>query len=83
MAAGLPVIATNGGGPKEIIEDGISGILIPPNDAVAFASRLEELIGKPELRKNLGTAGRKRVEERFSRETFNRRVFAAMASLLT
>jgi glycosyltransferase involved in cell wall biosynthesis len=71
MAARRPVISTNMGGPKEMIEDGVSGFLVPPHQPKAFADRLEALIRDPELRKRLGAAARERIERHFSEEAFN------------
>lgn len=72
MAARRPVIATGVGGPAEIIEDGVSGILIPTNKPAVFADRLEELIKDRELRARIGAAARQRVEKAFLAEAFDR-----------
>lgn len=64
--AGLPVIATNVGGVPEIIEDGISGILIPPKDPDAIRDALKKLLDNPDLRKTLGQNLKKTVEQKFS-----------------
>ena len=58
MAAGLPVVATEGGGPAEVIEPGVSGILVPPNDIRALADALRLLEQDEALRGRLGSAGR-------------------------
>ena len=60
MAAGLPVVATEGGGPSELITSGVDGILTPPGDVSALASALTRLVGEPALREELGEAGRLR-----------------------
>ncbi len=54
MAAGLPVVATAVGGVPELIDDGVTGILVPPGDGVAFASALASLVRNPEIRKEIG-----------------------------
>ncbi|MFP5311688.1 MAG: glycosyltransferase family 4 protein, partial [Actinomycetes bacterium] len=54
MAAGLPVIASAEGGPLEIIDNEIDGLLAPPNDPVALAARMRELAGNECLRRRLG-----------------------------
>jgi glycosyltransferase involved in cell wall biosynthesis len=56
MSAGLPVVATDAGGPAEIIDDGIDGLLYPPGDADALADRLRRLADDPALRTRLGAA---------------------------
>ncbi|MCJ7602650.1 MAG: glycosyltransferase family 4 protein [Desulfobulbaceae bacterium] len=68
MRAGKPVIASNHGGLQEIVEHGKTGILFPPGDAVAFAGALIDLITKPDKRRTMGEAGKKRQEELFSVE---------------
>ena len=50
MASGLPVVAPRAGGPAEVIEDGVTGILYPMGDVGALAGALRELAGKPALR---------------------------------
>jgi glycosyltransferase involved in cell wall biosynthesis len=68
MAAGKPVIATMVGGIPEMIEDGVTGILVPPANDRALASALTRLLTNPELAAKLGVAARLRVAERFTPE---------------
>lgn len=65
MAAGKPIIATHGGGAAEIVVDGVSGLLVPMNDPEALANTLRMLIGDPNLRERLGSAGYSRVDKTF------------------
>jgi glycosyltransferase involved in cell wall biosynthesis len=65
MAAGLPVIATDVGGVRELVVEGETGLLVPPAESVAMAAALERLLAQPELRRRLGTAGRRRAREHF------------------
>ncbi len=65
MAAGKPVIASRAGGPTEIVVDGISGILVPMNDAAALADAMRQLLGDAGLRARLGAGGRQRVQDAF------------------
>ena len=70
MACGLPIVATDVLGTSELIEDGVSGRLVPPGDAVKMADCLQELIASPESCKRLGTAARERVRAEFRLDTF-------------
>lgn len=65
MAMKLPVVSTKSRGIPELIEDGVSGLLVPPRDEEALAQALIRLIEDKELRDKLGNNARKRVEERF------------------
>ena len=64
MALGIPTIATAIGANFRVIEDGVSGYLVRAE--VEWVDRLEKLARDPALRKLIGQAARKRVEERFS-----------------
>lgn len=68
MAAGLPVVATRGGGSAEIVVDGVTGLLVPPDDPLAMARALERLAADPALRLALGAAGRERARSVYSLE---------------
>lgn len=61
----LPVLATNVVGCIDAVEDGVTGTLVEPRDAVALERALERYLTDPELRKQHGTAGRQRVEREF------------------
>jgi glycosyltransferase involved in cell wall biosynthesis len=65
MAVGVPVIATRLGGPAEIIEDHVSGLLIAPRQPDQLARAITELLGDPQLRHSIGDTGRLVVEQRF------------------
>lgn len=66
MAAGKPVIATRVGGSPEQIIDGVTGLLVPPQDAGAIAQALLTLLRSPGLRREMGTAAQRHVQENFS-----------------
>jgi len=68
MAAGKPVLATSVGGIPEMIDDGVTGLMVPPADERALASALVRLLTNPELSARLALAGRDRVGERFTPE---------------
>lgn len=66
MAEGLPVVATNAGGMKEQIEDGVTGRLVGREDEAALGEALLELARDPARRRSMGEAGRGRAKTRFS-----------------
>jgi colanic acid/amylovoran biosynthesis glycosyltransferase len=65
MAMQLPVVSTTTGAIPEIVDHEINGLLVPPNDAEALAGALERLLLDSELRRTLGAAARRKIEERF------------------
>jgi len=66
MACGTPVVASAVGGILEVVEDGRTGLLVPPGNADALATALRRVLDDRDLAARLGQAGRRRVEERFS-----------------
>jgi glycosyltransferase involved in cell wall biosynthesis len=66
LALALPVVATRVGGIPEVIEDGISGLLVKPGSDQELADGCIALMNDDRLARRLGVAGRKQVEERFS-----------------
>lgn len=74
MAAGVPVVATRVGGTPEIIEDGVSGLLVPPRDAPALAAAMQRLLSNPVLSSSLRDAARRRIADIFSMEASIRQV---------
>lgn len=84
MAAGKAVVATSVGGCKEIIRDGINGILVPAGDSEAFADALEKMLSSKELRLRLGSNARKEALQSYNLqsaveayENFYRELFQA------
>jgi len=65
MAVGTPVVAPGLPGPREIVEDGRTGVLFTPGDAVDLAARITDLRSDPARRLALGRAARRAVEERY------------------
>jgi glycosyltransferase involved in cell wall biosynthesis len=65
MASARPVVASDDGGPREIVVHGETGLLVPPGDVAALASAMESLLADPALAQRLGAAGRARARERF------------------
>lgn len=68
MAAGKPCVGTRVGGIPEVIDDGVTGLLVPPHDAPAIAAALIRLLEDAELRRRMGEAGLARARDRFSVE---------------
>jgi colanic acid/amylovoran biosynthesis glycosyltransferase len=66
LAAGVPAVATAIAGIPELIEDGVTGILVPPSEPEATAEALRKLLDDPGLRNRIGEAGRKKVEREFN-----------------
>lgn len=66
MEHGKPVVATTFGGSQEVVLDGTTGAIANPFDVPAFAARIREFLGDPELARRAGEAGRTRVAEHFT-----------------
>lgn len=77
MAYGRAVVATDVGGLPDAIEDGVTGVLVPPNDPAALRAALERLLGDAELRVRLGAAARERARAAFSWEAATAATLAA------
>ena len=68
MACGIPVVATDIDQVGELVQDGVNGLLVPPQDRHALSAALERLASDPELRRDMGQAARRTIESRFSFE---------------
>jgi glycosyltransferase involved in cell wall biosynthesis len=68
MAAGRAVVATAVGATPELIEDGVHGLLVPPDDAGRLAGAIVELLRDPGRAARLGAAARRRARERYGRQ---------------
>jgi glycosyltransferase involved in cell wall biosynthesis len=79
MACGLPAICTAVASLPEVVEDGVSGFVVPPNDPAALAERLCWLRDHPEAAAAMGVAARRRVLEHFSWHQIVRRCLAVYA----
>ena len=66
MAHGRPVVASAVGGLLDAVEDDVTGLLVPPGDAVALRGAIERLLADAGMRRRLGTAARERARDRFS-----------------
>ncbi|MEZ4860951.1 MAG: glycosyltransferase family 4 protein [Caldilineaceae bacterium] len=83
MASGLPVVATQCGGPETAVIDGVSGYLTPVGDANLLAQRLMELILDPVKRRTMGQMGRQLAEEQFSAQIAGKTYLEAYGKLLS
>lgn len=66
MASGLPVVTTRIAGIPELVEDGVSGLVLPPGDPAALGGAIAQLLSDPDLRARMGAAGRARVKADFA-----------------
>jgi len=69
MACGIPVVASAVGGIPEVVDDGVTGLLVPPDDPAALAEALGRVLADPAAARAMGTAGRRRAVEYFSWST--------------
>jgi glycosyltransferase involved in cell wall biosynthesis len=81
MATGRPVIATRITGIPELIEDGVSGLLVAPGSLDQLVAALETLAASRELREQMGLAGRHKVEEEFDARRCASQVAAIFRSM--
>lgn len=67
-ACGCPIVTTDTPGCRDIVRQGVNGLLVPTRDAVAIADALEQLIDDPEMRRRMGREGRKLVVKEFTED---------------
>jgi glycosyltransferase involved in cell wall biosynthesis len=82
MAAGVPVVVTDVGGNREIVREGVDGLLTPRGDDQATAAALLKVLDSPEMARRMGEAGRKRVEERYQLDRTIERYFDSYRRLV-
>jgi glycosyltransferase involved in cell wall biosynthesis len=80
MAMGVPVVSTRHSGIPEAVEDGRTGLLVPPGDPQEIATAIERLLGDPVLRERLGSRGRERVRKVFDIDANARALLAEVVS---
>ena len=82
MQFNLPIISTYEGGIRDIVQDGITGFLVPQKDAVALAQKLEQLIDNGDLRKVMGEKGKIRYEKNFTLHRFENNLITILKDCL-
>jgi glycosyltransferase involved in cell wall biosynthesis len=82
MCQNVPPVVTDSGGSPELIEDGVSGRIVPSGNATALAAVLGILLGDPALRERLGAAAERRIREHFTPERTVRETLAVYESLV-
>lgn len=83
MMAGRPVIATEEGGPAEIVSDGTSGLLVTPGDAPALADALKRVLETPDTARHLADRGRALADTTFTTHEMTRQFRAILALLVS
>ncbi len=82
MAYRVPPIVTDSGGSPELVEDGVSGLVVPPRDARALSKAIEKLYRDAALREQMGNAARERLRTNFQNEDTVRKTIALYEDLL-
>ena len=82
MAMGRPIVATTIGSNRELIDDGVSGLLVPPDDAAALAAAISSLLGDPDRAARFGDAARERFEAGFTERAMKDAIWNLYAGLL-
>lgn len=82
MEQGIPCISCNEGGISDIIDDGLTGFVIQKNQPKILAEKLEELIKNPDLCNEMGRAGRKKFEQKFTSNQFERKITEILNDIL-
>jgi glycosyltransferase involved in cell wall biosynthesis len=77
MACGVPVVSTRCGGPEGIVQEGVTGCLVPTGDAQALAQASLQILRQPDYHRQLAVNSRHRSEQEFSRERVNAQLAAA------
>ena len=82
MAMGLPCIATNVGGVKYMIEDGVNGYIIPKNDTKIISEKIQELMKNPQLYLQMGKNYKKKAEEIYSIDIVSKKTYSVYKKIL-
>lgn len=74
MSLAKPVVSTDSGGPAEVVSNGVSGILVPADDALGLATGIVRFIQRPDIAKKAGEAGKRIVEDKFLADKMAREI---------
>jgi glycosyltransferase involved in cell wall biosynthesis len=69
-SAGLPIVATDAGGTREVVRDGETGLLVPTDDLDSLAGAMHRAIGDEDLRRRLGSAARELIVREYGMDRF-------------
>ncbi len=83
MACATPVVASAVGGIPEVVDDGVTGFLVPPSEPKALADAVNRLLDDPGLAAEMGRAGRRRAAAEFSWQAIARQTVALYESVIT
>jgi glycosyltransferase involved in cell wall biosynthesis len=75
MGCRVPVVSSNAGGLVEVVADGVTGLVVEKGDHLVLADAINNLLMDPEKMKQMGAAGRARVEEKFGWDRTARRFY--------
>lgn len=82
MLAERPVIATRGGGVSEIVEDGVDGVLVPPNEPAALAAQIRRLIADPATARRVALNGKQKARRDYLLATMHRRIVDVLGEVV-
>jgi glycosyltransferase involved in cell wall biosynthesis len=82
LGAGRPVVASNVGGLPEIVDHGVTGILVTPDDPVALAAAISGMLANPLAARQMGARGAQVVRRKFARERFDQEICEFMSATL-
>ena len=81
-ACGRAIVTTDVPGCREIVEHGVNGLIVPPEDSPALAAGMEQLLNDPEARRQMGARSRQKAVEEFSEEVVIRQTLVLYGELL-
>ena len=82
MLASVPAVATAVGGNPEVVVDGVTGFLVPPEDPLSLANAILTMLADPDMRRRMGAASQSRVQQKFSQTGMVSQVRSAYVTAL-